>query len=140
MIRTYLHQLQTEISQWPGVTASPHRFGGVEFNLGTTEIGHFHSSGMVDIPFNSRLRHQLIAEQQAEPHHLLKDTGWISFYIRAADDVDKAIRLFRLSYLFNATRGRHRAALDGLIDVERELTALNLSHDLRAIFESLTRR
>lgn len=139
-MRSDLSRLQTEVSQWPGVTASPHRFGGVEFNLGTTEIGHFHSNGMVDIPFNSQLRNQLIAERLAEPHHLLKDTGWISFYLRADGDLDKAIRLFKLSYLFNTTRGRRRAEFGGVLDVERELAALNLSGELRAVFDHVTRR
>lgn len=139
-MHAYLSQIQNVVASWPGVTASPHRFGGVEFNLGSTEIGHFHANGMVDIPFNSKLRHQLIAEGKAEPHHLLKDTGWISFYIRRDDDVQAAIDLFKLSYLFNAMRGRNRAALDGSLDVSRELQNLPLSDSMRTLFDSVTAR
>ncbi len=27
---------------WPGVTAHPHRFGGMEYRLGKRELGHIH--------------------------------------------------------------------------------------------------
>lgn len=109
-LRDTLEQIRAEVSAWPGVTAGPHRFGGVEFTLGGREIGHIHPNGMVDIPFSTRLRQQLIAEGRAEPHHLLADTGWISFYIRAPGDTASAIWLFRLAYLFYAGRGRGRSA------------------------------
>ncbi len=136
-MRDILNRIQQTVSAWPGVTASPHRFGGVEFNLGGVEIGHFHSNGMVDIPFNSKLRHQLIAEQKAEPHHLLKDTGWISYYIRSQADADEAIWLFRLSYLFNATRGKGRAEVGAALDISAELSALNPGETLRALFDGV---
>lgn len=130
--------LEQQISAWPGVEASPHRFGGIEFRLEGVEVGHFHVNGMVDIPFNRRLRDQLIAEGRAEPHHLLKDTGWISFYLRRDDQSQAAVRtvlwLFRLSYLFNVGRGKARTALAGQVDVAAELAALGVSDALRAAF------
>src|SRR5688572_6328695 len=118
-----LEVLERVVTAWPGVTATPHRFGGTEFNLGTVEIGHVHGNGMVDIPFNSKIRNQLVAENKAEPHHLLKETGWITFYVRSAADVDKAIWLFRLNYLFNAGRGQGRALVGGAVDLGAEIAA-----------------
>ncbi len=140
MTRNIVEYIQNEVTTWDGITANPHRFGGIEFNLGTTEVGHIHRNGMVDIPFNSKIRNQLIAEGKAEPHHLLADTGWISFYIRSDVDVQAAVDLFRLSYLFNATRGRSRAALGGTLDMDAELARLKLSEPLQAIFNDVTRR
>jgi hypothetical protein len=140
MARNDLDRIQNEVTSWQGIAAHPHRFGGIEFNLGTTEIGHIHRNGMVDIPFNSKIRHQLVAEGKAEPHHLLAETGWITFYIRSDADVQAAIDLFKLSYLFNATRGRSRAALRQAVDIEGELAALRLSETLQAIFNGLTPR
>ena len=43
-------------SAWPGVSTREHRFGGVEFRLGTREIGHVHDFGIVDIPFTVKIR------------------------------------------------------------------------------------
>lgn len=92
-------RITEEVLQWPQTSASPHRFGGTEYRLGRREIGHIHGDGWVDIPFPTALRHQLIAEGRAEPHHLLHDSGWITFYLRQPEDVDQAIALLRRSYL-----------------------------------------
>ena len=61
--------IQTAIMEWPGVTAHPHRFGGVEYRLGTRELGHIHGDHLVDIPFPTRVRDELVAAGLAEPHH-----------------------------------------------------------------------
>jgi hypothetical protein len=88
------------VSSWDGIEAQPHRFGGVEFTLGKVEIGHIHPSmGLVDIPFTRRTRDALIHTGEAEPHHILPETGWISYWMRGAGAADQAIRLCRLSYL-----------------------------------------
>ena len=91
--------IAAELSHWPGVSAHPHRFGGTEFVYGDRrEIGHIHGDQLVDIPFPTRLRDELVAAGRAQPHHILPDTGWVSFYLRRPEDVAGAIALFRLSY------------------------------------------
>jgi hypothetical protein len=139
-MRQHIEHLRNTITSWPGMTAEPHRFGGIEFKLNGVEIGHVHHHGMVDIPFNSQIRDQLIAEGRAEVHHLLKDTGWITFYIRQPEDVEQAIWLFRLSYLFYARRGRSRTALAGQINIPEAVAALRLSESMQAVFERVTTR
>lgn len=89
-----------QVSAWDGVVAHPHRFGGTEFNLGNVEIGHIHApGGLVDIPFTRTTRNQLVNAKLAEPHHLLDESGWISFWLGKTGDADAALRLYRLSYL-----------------------------------------
>jgi hypothetical protein len=139
-VRSDLDQIRSTVTGWPGMTAQPHRFGGTEFNLGTTEIGHMHSNGMIDIPFNSKLRTQLLTEQAAEPHHLLPETGWISFYLREPTDVERAIWLFRLSYLFHATRRQTQAMVADALDVDAAIAALPMTPALRTAFAGVTRR
>ena len=90
--------IEREILSWPLVTAHPHRFGGVEFHVNQHEIGHLHGDRLADLPFPVRLRRELVAAGQASPHHILPDTGWVSYYIRSAADVPGAIELFRLNY------------------------------------------
>ena len=80
------------------VEAVPHRFGGTEFRLGTREIGHVHGDHLVDIPFPKRVRDEVVAAGEAEPHHVLPESGWVSFYLRTAEDVERAIALLRRSY------------------------------------------
>jgi len=86
------------VTSWPGVTAKPHRFGGVEYAIGKREIGHIHGDHLVDIPFPKKVRDEIVAAGGAQPHHILPETGWVSFYLRQESDVEQAIALLRESY------------------------------------------
>jgi hypothetical protein len=90
--------IETAVASWDGVSVVPHRFGGREFRVGRREIGHLHGDSLLDLPFPVKVREQLVAEHRASPHHILPDTGWVSFRIRTADDVPRAIELLRLNY------------------------------------------
>ncbi len=35
---------------------------------------------------------------EARPHHVLPQTGWVSYRIRGEEDVEGALELFRLNY------------------------------------------
>ena len=91
-------QILQTVSMWPGVEAHPHRFGGTEYRIGKREIGHIHGDALVDIPFPTKVRDEVVAAGRAQPHHLLPATGWVSFYLRQPADVAQAIELFRLSF------------------------------------------
>src|SRR5512140_1108073 len=86
------------VTSWPGVTVQPHRFGGVEYGIGKREIGHIHGDQLVDIPFPKKVRDEIVAAGRAQPHHILPETGWVSFYIWQEHDVENAITLLRESY------------------------------------------
>jgi len=86
------------VTAWAGVTVQTHRFGGVEYVIGKREIGHIHGDHLVDIPFPKKVRDEIVAAGRAQPHHVLPETGWVSFYLRQKDDVEKAIALLHESY------------------------------------------
>jgi hypothetical protein len=86
------------VTSWAGVTVAPHRFGGAEYVIGRREIGHIHGDHLVDIPFPKKVRDEIVAAGRAQPHHILPDTGWVSFYLREANDVEKAVTLLHESY------------------------------------------
>jgi hypothetical protein len=98
MIRGARQHIEQTVTGWEGISAKPHRFGGREFNLGNREVGHIHGDYMVDIPFPVKVRKELVAAGKAEPHHLLPESGWVSYYIRKEDDISGAIDLFERSY------------------------------------------
>lgn len=93
------------VTAWEGVTAQPHRFGGLEYVLGTREIGHIHGDHLVDIPFPKKVRDEIVQAGQAEPHHILPETGWVSFYVRKTEDIEKAIALLEESYMIAKPQG-----------------------------------
>ncbi|MDX2075358.1 MAG: DUF5519 family protein [bacterium] len=124
----YGAEIVNTVSAWEGISAHPHRFGGTEFRLGNVEIGHIHGNHMADLPFTRKIREALVTDGESSVHHLLPETGWISFYLRRDEDVAQAIRLFRMSYLQKRLRRAKDETKQAILD---ELTALNASHDLK---------
>lgn len=94
------------VLSWDGVAAHPHRYGGTEYRLGNREIGHIHGESLVDIPFPKKVRDELVSAGRAEPFHVLSQSGWVSVYLRAATDVERAIGLLRLSFDLAAHKAR----------------------------------
>lgn len=101
--------IKTTVSEWEGVSVHPHRFGGTEFRIGSREIGHVHGDRLVDIPFPTKVRDEIVAAGQAQPHHVLPGSGWVSFYIREREDLERAIALLRRSYEIAVGQRRVRA-------------------------------
>jgi hypothetical protein len=44
------------------------------------------------------VRNELVAAGAADPHHVLPESGWISFYIRQPEQMTQALALLRRSY------------------------------------------
>lgn len=105
-------RIEGELARWDGVEVGAHRFGGVEFRVGGREIGHLHGDRWADLPFPKRVREELVAAGKARPHHVLPETGWVSYPIRGDDDVEGALELFRLNYDRLARRSKGRAGAE----------------------------
>ena len=97
-VRGASKQIVDTLLTWQGIETHPHRFGGTEFRIGKREIGHIHGDSLVDIPFPKKIRDEIVAAKEAEPHHILPETGWVSFYLREEADVERAIALLKRSY------------------------------------------
>jgi hypothetical protein len=121
-----LNHIQNSVTIWQDVHLVPHRFGGVQFQWHTVEIGHVHQNGMVDIPFTRKLRELLVAQGYTDIHHFLPDTGWTSFYIGKNGDAQQAINLLRLSYVQKV----HRRTT---LDIAQELDALGFNQDIQTL-------
>ncbi len=48
--------------------------------------------------YPKKVRDEMVAVGEAQPHHILPETGWVSFYLREVTDVQKAIELLKRSY------------------------------------------
>jgi hypothetical protein len=128
-----LDELEQHVSSWSEVSAHPHRFGGREFRFRAAEIGHVHTSGVVDIPFPRAVRDALLDERLAEEHRWVPNSGWITYRLRGENDFGHALWLMRLSYL----RYVLKTAADPLALVERESEQLHLSPRFRTLLAAL---
>ena len=91
-------QIVDTLLTWEGMETHPHRFGGTEFRIGKREIGHIHGDSLVDIPFPKKVRDEIVAAGEAQPHHILPETGWVSFHLKENGDIERAITLLKRSY------------------------------------------
>lgn len=132
----YLKKLEEEISKWSGISAHPHRFGGLEFLFGDAEIGHVHTGGVVDTPFPRPIRDALLEEGLAEEHHWVPNSGWTTFRIREEQDFAHALWLMRLSYVRYALKQN----ADPIRLLEQESEALQLSPRFKGLLEALLHR
>lgn len=98
-VRGAHEKIAMEVAKFEGIEASPHRFGGTEFRLGRRELGHIHGDYQTDIVFPMDVRNRLVAEGKASPHHVIPQSGWVTFRFRKEEDIEAAVELFRLSYL-----------------------------------------
>ena len=97
-VRSASKQIIDTLLTWEGMETHPHRFGGMEFRIGKREIGHIHGDSLVDIPFPKKVRDEIVAAGEAQPHHILPETGWVSFYLKENGDIERAITLLKRSY------------------------------------------
>src|SRR3989454_12454580 len=128
---SYVKRLDDEISTCENISVHPHRSGGREFRLGSAEVGHVHTGGIVDIPFPRSVRDALLNEGLAEEHRWVPNSGWITFRIRSEQDLTHAVWLMRLSYL----RYRLKTATDPRRLLENETEELHLSPQFKSLLE-----
>jgi hypothetical protein len=114
--------IRAAVASWPGTSDTPHRFGGTEFLIGEREIGHLHGDRLLDVPFPRAVHDELIAAGKARPHHVMPDSGWISFWLEQDGDVADAIAMLRRSYDLITAQLARRAAQSARA---RDSTAVN---------------
>ena len=96
--REVFEKVKTELMSWPGITSQSHRFGGTEFRVNGREMGHMHGGRFADLPFPMTIRNELARDGRALPHHVLPNSGWVTFLINEEADITSLINLFRIQY------------------------------------------
>jgi Family of unknown function (DUF5519) len=135
-----MNSIESSVGDWPGVKVDSHdRGGGREFTLDGREIGHIHRGKLVDIPFTKRIRTVLIEENRAEKHHVMPDSGWVSYRIQSNEDIEGALWLLRVAYLYHVIMMRKRKgrSLEDGVDIDAALIELNMSDTLEDVFNEV---
>lgn len=97
----WIDEIESELIKWEDVTISIHKYGGTQFNCNGKEIGHLHSNGLLDILYNQKVKAQLLKDGRIQAHHVFKNSGWVSFYLKTYEDKEYAKRLLSISYSSN---------------------------------------
>lgn len=99
-----IDDVEETVCTWNHVTLSVHKYGGIQFNLGTHEFGHLHGNGLLDVPLNRIIKDELAQCYPIEDHHVFKNSGWVSFWIKKSADKNLALLLLQRAYHFHANR------------------------------------
>ncbi|MBB5622978.1 hypothetical protein HDE69_004060 [Pedobacter cryoconitis] len=97
-ILDWLDEIEAEVLTWKGMSVVTHRYGGLQFDLHGTEIGHIHSNGIMDVLLTRQLKQELLEEGRVVHHHVFSQSGWISFYMISISDKEYAKALLLLAY------------------------------------------
>src|SRR6476469_705422 len=98
MAMSYSEMIRKEVLIWEVVSEKPNRFGGIELNYKKKELGHLHGDTLADLPFPKLKRDELVNQGLAQPHHVLPESGWISYHIKSEEDLPIVIEFFRMQY------------------------------------------
>lgn len=66
-----------------------------------------HGSELADLPFPMGVRNELVSSGKVSPHHVIPNSGWVSFWIRSEADVGPLIELFLMQYERLTAQRRH---------------------------------
>src|SRR2546430_5972808 len=95
--------LQERLLQLPGVSQSPHRFGGTEYRVNGLEFMHSHSPTYLDIRLSLEDQKQVLETERAERHRFAPQAGWGTLPNRAEKDLGTGEKGIKFGYT-NAER------------------------------------
>ena len=98
-----MEMFENAVCRKDAIQRRPHRFGGVGFFVGTTEIGHLHGNGLLDLFVGKSFRTDQVGRGRALPHHVFPESGWVSFWLRSPADIDQALELFDIASMYRTT-------------------------------------
>ena len=67
-------------------------------------MGHIHGKRLVDLPFPMTIRNELVSSSRVSPHHVLPQSGWVSYWINKGKDekeeqeISAVVELFKMRY------------------------------------------
>jgi len=80
--------------------------GGTEFRINKRELGHVHGDRLADLPFTMDVRNKLVESGRVSAHHILPQSGWVSYWIKGEEDIPNVIELFKMRYDFLSSHRR----------------------------------
>ncbi len=96
--------VEMEAQRLPDVNLGVHRYGGIGFFFHGKEMGHIHGNGLLDCFVGRTNRNLLLRESGGVmAHHVFPHSGWISFFVRNPDDVERAVELIQIACAYRDT-------------------------------------
>ena len=90
--------VETKAQRLADVRLGVHRYGGIGFFFRGKEMSHIHGNGLLDC-FVGRTNRDLLLRERGGvvAHHVFPQSGWISFFVKDRDDVERALELIQIA-------------------------------------------
>jgi hypothetical protein len=88
-----MEQVESHGRSLPGMRLAPHRLGGIGFVLKDLEIAHMHGNGLLDVRLDRSERDHWVRSGRVQPHHVVRESSWVSLWIENAEDLSTACAL-----------------------------------------------
>ena len=98
-----MEMFENAVCRKDAIQRRPHRFGGIGFFVGTTEIGHLHGNGLLDLFVGKSFQTDQVRRGRALPHHVFPESGWISFWLESPADIGQALELSEIARKYRTT-------------------------------------
>ena len=90
--------VETKAQRLADVKLGVHRYGGIGFFFRGKEMSHIHGNGLLDCLVGRTNRDLLLREDSGvTAHHVFPQSGWISFFVKAPGDVERALELIQIA-------------------------------------------
>jgi Family of unknown function (DUF5519) len=90
--------VEEKAQQLDKVSLGVHRYGGIGFFFRGKEMSHIHGNGLLDCFVGRANRDLLLSETGGvTAHHVFPRSGWISFFVKNQDDVERALELIQIA-------------------------------------------
>ena len=132
----------SRVSEWDGVSVLEKQSGATEFVYDGDDFGHVDDDGSLDMPLSMKLRSALVESGRTEPHPVYEKTGWTTYWIGGEEDVEEAVRLLRLAYVYYVLHTSEEEGKEHLaesVDLEAELDAFGADERVRDVMRAMTR-
>ena len=95
----WICKFEERIKQMEGVSLSLHSYGGLQFNIGSKELGHMHGNALLDVYVGVKQRDYCITHFACAQHHVLEHSGaWVSLWMKEEKDFHAAVALLEFAY------------------------------------------
>lgn len=132
---TLVTELTERAGAWFNVSLVPHSPRAVSFQLDEASMGILHHDGLLEIPVPAPIRTVLVEEGFAVAHSDRPGTDWVAVHLDEADDMNSAVLLLRLSYLYRRLlRSQNPATLRR---IRIEVRQYALPEPLETIYEKM---
>lgn len=97
--------LEKKAQRLPGVSLGVHRLGGLGFFFNGKEMSHIHGNGLLDCLVGKAHRDELVRGcDGVTEHHVFPRSGWISYFVRGPENVERALELIQIACAYREER------------------------------------